>query len=97
DESGAISYANCQWTSADLQHPSQLWYDRNRKLLGADYSIEVTHSASRPSRWGVNPGRWAELDGHEQWVTENPSTGALSYEHYVHDEQFAAAGGDPNH
>jgi hypothetical protein len=97
DESGAISYANCRWTSNDLLHPSQLWYDRNGKLLGADYSIELPRSQARPNLWGVNPGRWAKLDGHEHWVTKNLSTGALSYEHYVHDEQFAAAGGDPNH
>lgn len=97
DESGAISYADCRWTSGDLRHPSQLWYDRNGKLLGADYSVELPHSASRPNLWGVNPGRWSKLDGHVHWVTKNPSTGALSYDHYVHDEQFTAGGGNPNH
>jgi len=30
-------------------------------------------------------------------VLKNPSTGARSYDHYVHDEQYAAAGGNPNH
>lgn len=97
DESGAISYANCQWQSADPKHPSQLWYDRNGKLLGADFSILLSRSASRPNVWGINPGRWAQLDGHQHWVLKNPSTGALSYDHYVHDEQYASAGGDPNH
>jgi hypothetical protein len=96
DETGAISYANCQWNSSDARHPSQLWYDRNGNLLGADYSILMARSASRPDIWGIRPGRWSQLDGHQHWVTKTPS-GALSYGHYVHDEQFAAAGGDPNH
>ena len=56
-----------QWQSADPKHPSQLWYDRNGKLLGADFSILLTHSTSRPNVWGINPGRWAELDGHQHW------------------------------
>src|SRR5580700_10296564 len=38
DSTGAISYANLQWQSADPQHPSQLWYDVNGNLLGADFS-----------------------------------------------------------
>jgi hypothetical protein len=97
DDTGAISYANCRWESIDPKHPSQLWYDRNGRLLGADYSVLLSRSKTRPNIWGINPGRWAELDGHEHWVTRDPATGALSYDHYVHDEKFAAAGGDPNH
>ena len=63
DETGAISYANLQWQSADIRHPSQLWYDKNGKLLGADYSVLVATSSSRPQLWGINPGRWVEFDG----------------------------------
>src|SRR5690349_21005626 len=65
DETGAISYANCKWNSGDPKHPSQLWYDRDGNLLGADFSITLTRSAARPNIWGINPGRWAELDGHQ--------------------------------
>src|SRR5450432_4509674 len=61
DETGAISYANLQWTSTDIQHPSQLWYDKHGNLLGADFSEPVT-SATRPALFGVNPGRWYLLD-----------------------------------
>src|ERR1700724_2353610 len=28
DNTGAISYANMHWTSNDIAHPSQLWYDK---------------------------------------------------------------------
>src|SRR5579863_5234880 len=58
DDTGAISYANLQWQSNDIRHPSQLWYDKNGRLLGADFSVLVSTSARRPQLWGVNPGRW---------------------------------------
>ena len=48
DETGAISYANLQWQSADIRHPSQLWYDKNGLLFGADYSISLAENPSRP-------------------------------------------------
>src|SRR5689334_4594760 len=47
DSSGAVSYANMQWQSADIRHPSQLWYDKNGQLLGADFSVR-TDSNTRP-------------------------------------------------
>jgi hypothetical protein len=97
DESGAISYANLHWNSADPQHPSQLWYDSKGRLLGADFSVTLARSPGRPALWGINPGRWTELDGHQHWVAKDPATGALVYEQYVHDGEFAKAGGDPEH
>lgn len=97
DETGAISYANMQWYSRDLQHPSQLWYDKDGKLLGADYSLPLSMSATRPQLWGVNPGRWVEFDAHVHWVAKNPTTGALLYDQWTWDKDFAAAGGDPEH
>jgi len=48
DNTGAISYASRQWTSADQQHPSQLWYDVNGRLLGADFSVPQADSAQAP-------------------------------------------------
>ena len=99
DDTGAISYANRQWASTDLRHPSQLWYDKNGQLLGADYSVLLSASPARPSLWGINPGRWVEFDGHIHWVTKNPSTGAMTYDQWAWDKKFAAAGGnldDPN-
>lgn len=97
DDTGAISYANLQWQSADIRHPSQLWYDKNGLLLGADYSVLVSTSAARPQLWGVNPGRWVEFDGHVHWVTRDPATGKMTYDGWAWDKAFSAAGGNPEH
>jgi hypothetical protein len=96
DDTGAISYANGQWQSNDIRHPSQLWYDKNGSLLGADYSVLVQDSPGRPQLWGINPGRWVEFDGHVHWVTKDPTTGQLTYDLWAPDKSFSAAGGDPN-
>jgi hypothetical protein len=92
DDTGAISYANLDWTSADAKHPSQLWYDKNGNLLGADFSVPYTTGAARPVLWGINPGRWVEFDGHIHWIGKNPN-GELTYDNYVMDNKFVAAGG----
>src|SRR5579863_4286559 len=97
DDTGAISYADMQWESADIRHPSQLWYDKNGNLLGADYSVLVSTSAGRPRLWGINPGRWVEFDGHIHWVAKDPATGKITYDQWAWDKAFAAAGGDPEH
>ena len=93
DDSGAISYANRQWTSQDIQHPSQLWYDKNGDLLGADFSVPDT-DGKRPNLFGVNPGRWSEFDEHVHWVAKDPTTGDLTFDHWVMAPKFVAAGGD---
>lgn len=97
DDTGAVSYANQQWQSADIRHPSQLWYDKNGRLLGADYSVLFSTTPARPQLWGVNPGRWVEFDGHVHWVSKDPSTGQMAYDQWAWDNAFAAAGGDPQH
>jgi flagellar basal body rod protein FlgC len=97
DDTGAISYANQQWQSADIRHPSQLWYDKNGNLLGADYSVLVGGSPSRPQLWGINPGRWVEFDGHIHWVTKDPASGQMTYDGWTPDKTFTAAGGSVDH
>ncbi len=97
DDTGAISYANFQWQSSDIHHPSQLWYDKHGQLLGADYSALLSSSPGRPQLWGVNPGRWVEFDSHVHWVTKDPATGQLTYDQWAWDKAFVAAGGDPEH
>jgi hypothetical protein len=97
DDTGAISYANLEWQSNDVRHPSQLWYDKNGILLGADYSVLVSSSPERPQLWGVNPGRWTEFDGHVHWVTRDRATGKITYDGWAPDKTFAAAGGDSSH
>ena len=96
DDTGAISYANRKWQSIDSRHPSQLWYDKHGKLLGADFSRLWT-SNTPPKLWGINPGRWWEFDRHMHYVTRNPRTGKTTYELYVADDDFLNAGGSLAH
>jgi hypothetical protein len=95
DETGAISYANLQWDSKDIQHPSQLWYDKAGNLLGADFSTPKT-SDTRPNLFGVNPGRWYAFDDHVHWVAKD-ANGKLTYDHYVMAPRYRNGGGDPQH
>ena len=80
DDTGAISYAN-HAVAVDRRHniPSQLWYNVNGNLLGADFSIPNKGNA-RPVIWGINPGRWYEFDAHMHWVSKDPATGKLTYD-----------------
>ena len=95
DDTGAISYANLKWQSTDVHSPSQLWYSKTGQLLGADYSRVVTDT-TRPSLWGIQPGRWAELSDHIHWIGTDPKTGAPTYDHYSPAKPFVAAGGVMN-
>ena len=95
DDTGAISYANLHWQSADPKHPSQLWYDKHGALLGADFSELKT--AARPHKWGVDPRRWAEFDAHIHYVVLDPATKKHTYDQYVMLDKWKAAGGDPAH
>ena len=95
DETGAISYANFQWQSSDPQHPSQLWYDKNGNLLGADFS-QLKTSNVRPSIFGTNQGRLYEFDDHVHYVLKG-SDGKLVYDKWVMAPKYRAAGGDPAH
>ena len=96
DETGAISYANLHWQTPDIKHPSQLWYDKNGNLLGADFSVLKTNE-QRPNLYGVNPGRWVSFDDHVHYVLKDSATGDLQYDKYVMAPAFAKAGGDPSH
>lgn len=90
DDTGAISYANKQW-NADPTHPSQLWYDKNGNLLGADFSVPRPNKEPRPNLWGINPGRWVDFDGHIHYVAQ--ADGKMIYDQYMMNPDFVAAGG----
>ncbi len=92
DETGAISYANRQWT-ADPTHPSQLWYDTSGNLMGADFSVPRPNGEPRPQLWGINPGRWYEFNGHVHFVIKKPD-GKMIYDQWVWDKDFTGAGGN---
>jgi hypothetical protein len=95
DDTGAISYANRQWNS-DPTHPSQLWYDKDGNLMGADFAVPRSHGEPRPQIWGIDPGRWFEFNGHVHYVVREPD-GTMGYDGWVWDGDFAKAGGDPEH
>lgn len=92
DDTGAISYANLHWTSADPQHPSQLWYSVDGKLLGADFSVPDT-TGTPPTLWGINPKRWDAFGAHVHYVLMmdgKETYGATSV------KKFTDAGGNIN-
>jgi len=93
DSTGAISYANRQWQSSDPQHPSQLWYDVNGKLLGADFSVLQSNGASAPHLWGVDPSRWVKFRAHVHYIAKDPKTNEPVYGG-LRMSRFTAAGGD---
>jgi hypothetical protein len=93
DDTGAISYANQAWTSADDKHPSQLWYDANGRLIGADFS--VPYETTPPHLYGVDPGRWGRFGQHVHYGLAGPNGttvfGATA------SKKIASVGGDPAH
>jgi hypothetical protein len=92
DDTGAISYANQQWSS-DPTHPSQLWYDKDGNLMGADFSVPRPNGEPRPQLWGIDPGRWYEFNGHVHYVVKDPQTGTYLYDQWIWNSDFANAGG----
>jgi len=96
DNTGAISYANDQW-KADPTHPSQLWYDKDGNLMGADFSVPRPHGEPRPTLWGIDPGRWYEFNGHVHYVVKYPHSGKTIYDQWIWDSDFVNAGGDLSH
>ncbi|MBV9233326.1 MAG: hypothetical protein JO030_04730 [Candidatus Eremiobacteraeota bacterium] len=96
DDTGAISYANSHW-NADPTHPSQLWYDGQGNLMGADFSVLRPSNDPRPNLWGINPGRWYEFNGHVHYVIHNPQTGKTTYDQWIWNRDFAEAGGNVEH
>jgi hypothetical protein len=65
DQTGAISWVNTKFWQSDPTHPSQLWYDVNGRLIGADFSVLQSNSPARPLVWGVSPARWIDFSpGH---------------------------------
>ena len=92
DDTGAVSYANRQWTSADVAHPSQLWYDVHGRLLGADYSVPQTDETA-PHLFGIDAARWGVFHNHVHYGLVGPN-GTVTYG-AVGANKITAAGGDP--
>ena len=92
DDTGAISYADMRW-NADPTHPSQLWYDKDGNLMGADFSVPRPSGEPRPQVWGVNPGRWYEFNGHVHYVVKMPD-GKTLYDQWIWNQDWLDAGGN---
>jgi hypothetical protein len=92
DSSGAISYANLKWQSTNPQTPSQLWYDVNGNLIGADFSVLQSNSPAPPSMWGVDYRRWVSFREHVHYILAGPN-GTETYG-ATSAKKFAAAGGN---
>lgn len=98
DDTGAISYADSKW-NADPTHPSQLWYDQDGNLMGADFSVPRLNNEPRPNLWGINPCRWFEFNGHVHYVVKYPNSGQMLYDQWVWNTDWTKNGGsltDPN-
>jgi len=93
DDTGAISYANREWTSSDADHPSQLWYDAKGKLLGADFSVPL--AAAPPHLFGMAPARWQTFNFHIHYGLAGP--GGTVVFGATGPQKIEAAGGDPAH
>ncbi len=93
DDTGAISYANRHWTS-DPTHPSQLWYDKDGNLMGADFSVPRPNSEPRPQLWGIDPCRWFEFNGHVHYVVRVPDTKQMLYDQWIWNDDFVKGGGN---
>jgi hypothetical protein len=97
DNTGAISYANRHWTSSDPQHPSQLWYDANGRLLGADFSVLQADSTTAPSRWGVDPSRWQKFGRHIHFGLVGPNGTTVYSAIGIKTLEAKVPGADPSH
>lgn len=91
DDTGAISYANRQWSSADVAHPSQLWYDANGRLLGADYS--EPQASGTPAMFGLGADRWQKFGLHVHYGLAGP--GNTTTFGATGPKKLAAIGADP--
>ncbi|HEV2037807.1 MAG TPA: hypothetical protein VGQ96_04295, partial [Candidatus Eremiobacteraceae bacterium] len=61
DQTGAISWVNTKYWQSDPKQPSQLWYDVNGRLIGADFSVLQSGSKAKPKVWGISPSRWLDF------------------------------------
>jgi hypothetical protein len=91
DNTGAISYANNKWVSASPRDPSQLWYDVNGRLLGADYSVLQANNPTPPSFFGVDASRFSKTPTHVHYVIKNPD-GTLVYSKAVRTSKWLDSG-----
>jgi hypothetical protein len=96
DRTGAISYENAKYfDTPDVEHPQQLWYDANGRLLGADFSQTVAKSP-QPTLFGIDKSRFHHVPLHVHFNLKQPD-GSIRYGLFVPAKAFTDAGLDPLH
>lgn len=96
DRTGAISYENVKYfDTPDPEHPQQLWYDVNGRLLGGDFSQTVATSP-QPTLFGIDKARFHHVPLHVHFGLKQPD-GSVRYGLYVPAKAFTDAGLDPLH
>jgi len=94
DRTGAISYENPHYfNTPEVEHPQQLWFDVNGRLLGADFSQEVA-SFPDPTLFGLQKVRFHHIPLHVHYGLRNPD-GTFRYGLFVTAADFRNAGLDP--
>ena len=94
DRTGAISYENSNYfNTPEVQHPQQLWYDVNGRLLGADFSQTVA-AYPEPTLFGLQRARFHHIPLHVHYGLRQPN-GTIRYGLYVTAADFRAASLDP--
>jgi hypothetical protein len=97
DRSGAISYENPKFfETPDVEHPQQLWYDVNGRLLGGDFSQLVASHPDGPTLFGLSAARFHKIPLHVHYAVKRPD-GSIDYGLYVRAADFTAAGLDALH
>jgi hypothetical protein len=91
DKTGAISWANRNWTSTDAHHPSQVWFDANGRLIGLDFSVLQSESPQAPQLWGIDSRRWIKIGQHVHYGVRQPD-GSIKFGG-IGPPRFLAAGG----
>ena len=92
DRSGAISYENPKYfETPNVEHPQQLWYAVNGRLLGADFSQLVASHPNGPTLFGLSPSRFHKVPLHIHYTAKRPD-GSIDYGLYVPAADFTAAG-----
>ncbi len=91
DNTGAISYVNTMyWDTTDPDHPAQLWYDVNGRLIGCDVSVpQAESSTGPPNRFGIAPERWQKIGAHVHYVLRTPT--GMAYGKAIAAKRYAEA------
>ena len=67
------SWVNPNYWKSDAEHPSELLYTANDKLLAAYFSIPRAESGTKPDLWGMSPSRWTASQQHVHFGVKTPS------------------------